>query len=223
MISTILRILIDYRVGLWAGLLTTGKLCLIIWTTGLMIGTLLGILAHQRPASIGIGLKTASFFLASIPTIILLFWAHYPLQELLGIVVDPIVTAATLLSLVNIVTIAQMVRTAMDDFPAQYRIAGTVCGMSSRAILRRIELPILARHLIPQFLTQQVNMLQMTLFASLISVEEIFRVAQHVNSIMYKPVEIYTTLALFFIVICLPLNVLAYGLKTKFTRNLSEK
>jgi ABC-type amino acid transport system permease subunit len=63
----------------------------------------------------------------------------------------------------------------------------------------------------------------MTLFASLISVQELFRVAQQINSQIYKPIEIYTALAVFFIAICLPLNLLAYWFKKKYTRNLSEK
>jgi ABC-type amino acid transport system permease subunit len=66
-------------------------------------------------------------------------------------------------------------------------------------------------------------MLQLTLFASLISVEEIFRVAQRINATIYQPVEIYTALAIFFLIICLPLNGLAIYLKKKYTLNLSEK
>jgi len=69
----------------------------------------------------------------------------------------------------------------------------------------------------------QVNMLQATLFASLISVNEIFRVAQQINSQIYRPVEIYTALGLLFLAICLPLNGLALWLKAKYTRDNSER
>jgi ABC-type amino acid transport system permease subunit len=67
-----------------------------------------------------------------------------------------------------------------------------------------------------------VTILQATLFASLISVDEIFRVAQRINAIVYRPIEIYTALAGFFLLICLPLNGLAYFLEARFTRDLSE-
>jgi len=65
-------------------------------------------------------------------------------------------------------------------------------------------------------------MLQATLFASLISVEDLFKVAQRINSMIYKPVEIYSALGIFFLLVCLPLNGLALWLKKRFTRNLSE-
>lgn len=223
MFGTIVQIIVQYKEGLLSGLLVTLGLCLIVWLSGLVFGVLFGAFAHRQKESTGLALKVLSFLLASIPILVLLFWLHYPLQELLGVVIIPFITAAIALSLVNIVGVAQIVRDVLNDFPRQYAIAGKVCGLSDKEIFTKIEFPIIFRQVIPQFLTLQVSMLQMTLFASLISVQEIFRVAQQINSVIYKPVEIYTALAIFFIVICLPLNILAYWFKNKYTRNVSEQ
>jgi len=217
------NIIYTYKEGLLAGLLVTLGLCLIIWLSGLLFGVLFGALAHRQKESTGWFLKILSFLLASTPVLVLLFWLHYPLQALVGVVIVPFITAAFALSLINIVGVAQIVRDALDDFPQQYIIAGKVCGLTEGEIFSKIEFPILFRQTIPQFLTLQVSMLQMTLFASLISVQELFRVAQQINSIVYKPIEIYTALAIFLISISLPLNLLAYWFKNKYTRNLSEK
>jgi len=220
---TIINIIITYKESLISGLLVTLGLCLIIWLSGLIFGIIFGALAHRQKESTGMFLKIFSFILASTPILVLLFWLHYPLQAMLGIVVIPFITAAFALSLVNIIGVAQIVRDALDEFPTQYTIAGKVCGLTQKEIFKKIQLPIIFRQTIPQFLTLQVNMLQLTLFASLISVQELFRVAQQINSLIYKPIEIYTALAVFFIAICLPLNLLAYWFKNKYTRNLSEK
>ena len=56
--------------------------------------------------------------------------------------------------------------------------------------------PIVLRQMIPGLLMIQVTMLQSTLFASLISVDEIFRVAQRINAVVYRPIEVYTALGL---------------------------
>jgi His/Glu/Gln/Arg/opine family amino acid ABC transporter permease subunit len=220
---TAVDIIIRYKEALFSGLLVTLALCLIVWLSGLIFGVIFGAAAHRQKDGVGFILKIVSFFLASIPFLVLLFWLHYPLQQLLGIVIVPFITAAFTLSLLNIVGIAQIVRDVLDDFPEQYALAGKVCGLTDKELFYSIKFPIIFRQVIPQFLTLQVNMLQMTLFASLISVQELFRVAQQINSMIYKPVEIYTALALFFIAICLPLNILAYWLKNKYTRNISEK
>ena len=81
MIENIIRILIDYRAALLQGLEVTGKLCLIIWAAGLVIGISLGILAH-RFRIFEFLVIVGSFLVASIPILVLLFWLHYPLKKL---------------------------------------------------------------------------------------------------------------------------------------------
>jgi len=152
-----------------------------------------------------------------------LFWLHYPAQAVFNVVIDPFYTASLTLALVNIFAVGEMVRQAIIDFPAQYIVAGRVCGLPTRDIVMRIQLPILFRQLLPGLMMLQVGMLHATLFASLISVEEIFRVSQRINSTIYRPVEIYTALALFFLAVCLPINLLAAYLKKRYTRDLSER
>ena len=222
MTSTIAQIVVQYREGLLSGLLVTLGLVAIVWLSGLIFGVLFGWYAHQKKST-GHALKVLWFLISSIPILVILFWLHFPFQEILGIVIRPFITAAAALSLVNIVFVAAIVKDALDEFPEQYSIAGKVSGLNEREIFSKIKFPLILRATIPQFLFLQVAMLQATIFASLISVEEIFRVAQRINSSIYKPIEIYTTLALFFVAICLPLNLIAYRLKNKYTRNLSEK
>ena len=204
------------------GLLVTLELSILIWIIGLVLGSIVGTLSSKYKFLDKVN-KISSFFLSGIPVLVLLFWAHYPMQAILQIVIDPFITSVVVLSLVNIFAVSNIVNQSLVDFPEQYTTAAKVCGISSKEIFFKIKFPLIMRQVIPPLLMSQVNMLQMTLFASLISVEEIFRVAQRVNAIEYKPVEIYSALALFFLIICLPLNGLAIWLKLKFTRNISEK
>jgi ABC-type amino acid transport system permease subunit len=139
------------------------------------------------------------------------------------VVIPPFVTAAAVLSIINTFAVADVVGAHLRDFPNEYTVAARVCGLSPATVTLQIQLPILLRQLIPALLPVQVVMIQSTLFASLISVDEIFRVAQRVNSVEYKPIEIYSALALLFLAICLPLNGLAMWLRRRFTRDLSEQ
>jgi len=164
-----------------------------------------------------------SFVVAGIPILVLLFWLHYPLQSILHVVINPFYTAIAALAIVNVVAIAELIRNVLIDFPKQYIVAAQMCGISSRDIFKKIQFPLIFRQSLPSLLIIQVNILQATLFASLISVEEIFRVAQRINATIYKPVEIYTSLAILFILVLAPLNYLAYILKQRYTRNLSER
>jgi polar amino acid transport system permease protein len=218
----VLDILTAYHRPLLQGLLVTLHLASIAWVTGIVGGVLLGALADRYRRVVGIPVFVFALLLSATPLLVLLYWAHYPLQELLGQVIDPFITAAWVLTLVNLFAVTDTVKNTLAVFPEEYAVAARVCGLDARATFVHIKLPIICRQLIPVLLTLQVGVLQATLFASLISVEEIFRVAQQVNASTYRPIEIYTALALFFLVVCLPLNGLSLWLKHRFTRNLSE-
>ena len=218
----VFEIIIRYREGFAYGLFVTLKLAIVTWISGLIFGWLIGTSAHRWPRPVGIPLRVVSFTLSGVPFLVLLYWAHFPLQTLLDVVINPFVTAAFLLSFINTVIVAEVWRSALDDFRKEYSLAAQVCGMSTGEILRFIKIPLVFHQALPMLLAVQVAMLQMTLFASLISVEELFRVAQRINSSIHKPVEIYTALAIFFIFICVPPYVLAFWLRVKYTRDMSE-
>jgi His/Glu/Gln/Arg/opine family amino acid ABC transporter permease subunit len=217
------QILTTYHTEFLFGLLVTLKMCLLIWGIGIMLGTALGVAGAKWKRACGIPSKIASSLLGAIPILVFLFWLHYPLQSLLHWVIDPFWTAVTALSIVNVFLVADLIRGVLNDFPAQYVMAAHICGLSHRQTVLRIQLPIIFRQAIPTVLLIQVSMLQASLFASLISVDEIFRVAQRINSMVYRPVEIYTALAVLFLIICLPLHGIAYWLKRHFTRDLSDR
>lgn len=220
---SIFDIIAKYQEGIIAGLKVTLQLSVTVWIIGLLFGVVLGAASAKWKIAIGIAARIGSFALSGIPVLVLLFWLHYPLQSLLGVVIDPFYTAAAALCILNIFAVADLVRATLNDFPQEYLTAARVCGLSGRVTLMRIELPIILRQILPGLLLIQVAMLQATLFASLISVDEIFRVAQRINAQIYQPVEVYTTLGIFFLLICLPLNGLAFWMRARFTRDLSDR
>jgi polar amino acid transport system permease protein len=153
---------------------------------------------------------------------VLLFWLHYPLQAALGIVVDPFLTAAATFSLINVIAVAEIVRGGLTLFPRQYIEAAQVCGLSRAQTTRHIVIPIVLREILPPLLSLQVIMLQSTLFASFIGVNEIFRSVQRVNADVQRPIVVYSTLAIFMLLVSLPINGLAIALARRVRRDYSE-
>ncbi len=221
-IAVSLGILWRYRQAFLAGLSQTFLLALITWGVGLCVGSVLGF-AGARWKRIGATSRMISFLMSGVPVIVLLFWLHYPLQSMLGVNVDPFITSAATFAFINTFAVSDLVRAHREEFPEQYLFAARACGLCSWTTLIKIELPILLRQALPGLLMLQVSMLHMTLFASLISVNEIFRAAQHINSDCYRPVEIYTALGLFFLCASLPIAALAQWLKSRCSQNLSEQ
>ena len=220
---TVFEILITYREGFAAALGVTLRLSVIVWISGIVLGSALGAASNQWPTVLGRPTYVLSFVLSGLPVLVLLFWFHYPMQAVFHVVIEPFYTAAGVLAFVNIFGVSDLVRRALNDFPNQYLVAARVCGLSPSQTVLHIQLPIVLRQVLPGLLLLQVVMLQSTLFASLISVDEIFRVAQRINAQIYRPVEIYSALGILFLAICLPLNGLAFWLRKRFTRDLSEQ
>lgn len=214
--------LIEYRIAIIKGLGTTLLICSSAWSVGIFGGIIFGYIAQKSKIFSRI-LSASSFLLISIPVLVLLFWLHYPAQALLHVVINPLVTTIATLSVINIILTGEIIKKALENFPFQYVTAAKVCGIEEGDIFFKIKLPIIFRQVLPGIITLQVSIMHMSLFGSLISVEEIFRISQQINSQIYRPIEIYTALALLFVAVSLPLNILAYYLKNKYTRNLSEK
>lgn len=222
MLGDTLQIIIKHRVGFANGLLVTLQLCSIAWSMGIIWGSTLGFMAAKwQPAKFI--LNGLSFFISGIPVLVFLFWLHYPAQSFFGISVNPFITAAVMLSILNIIAVSSIVQNGIINIPYQYIEVARICGISSKDRIMKIEVPLFIRHTLPGFLISQVNVLHLSLFASLISVQEIFRVSQRIISIEYKPVEIYSALGIFFLLVSIPIIGVASYLRTKYSRNLSER
>jgi His/Glu/Gln/Arg/opine family amino acid ABC transporter permease subunit len=223
MIESVFNILVTYHQAFLTGLVVTLQLSFIVWFFGIVVGSVLGYSGWRYPEMVGAPSKVFSFILGGVPILVFLFWLHYPAQAVFNVVIDPFYTAAFTFAIINIFAVADLVRAACADFPQQYLLAARVSGLTAQQTAWHIQLPLLFRQLLPGLLMLQVTMLHVTLFASLISVDEIFRAAQRINAMIYKPVEIYTALGVFFLAVCLPINGLALHLRKKFGRNLSER
>lgn len=222
MFFTAAQIIWEYQEAFLNGLAVTLQMCSIIWAVGLLCGFVLGWVGAMHRDTFGQFIRWFAFVLGGVPIIVFLFWLHYPAQAMLNVVIDPFWTATFTFTIINMIAVSEIVRTGLVDLPQQYALAGRVCGLTARQIFRQIQLPLVLRGVIPALLMLQIAMLHTTLFASLISVEEIFRVAQRINALIYKPVEIYTALGVFFLAVSLPVNGLALWLKQRYTRDVSE-
>ena len=210
------QVLIQYHYLLLQGFLTTLKLLGCIILIGIPFGILLGVIGGRYNSEIGKVIKASRFITKVIPVLVFLFWLHYPLQSLLGIVVDPFWTTIIALGIINMIATAHIVTIELELLPKSYSEAGITLGMSKNQVIKYIELPLLIRRTLPQLLLNQASMLEYTLFASLISVPELFRTAQTINAMIYKPVEIYSLLVLFFLAILAPLHLFISWLQKKY-------
>jgi len=213
---SVIEIISEYRLAYLSGLMVTMKLCFTAWGGGIVGGSLVALGAEWMPKWIGWPALGLSRITEAIPIMVLLFWLHYPAQAALGIIIDPFFTTAALLTLLNTLSVFGILRGAISRVPEELIEVARVCGVDRNKIFWRIKVPLAIRTALGSLTSSQVNILQLSIFGSLISVEELFRVSQRINAQIYQPVEVYTGLAVFFLIVCLPLNLLARRLEKKF-------
>jgi polar amino acid transport system permease protein len=217
--GTTIGIIGRYWPALLDGALTTIQLAIIAWLGGLVLGTVIGIVRAGHRTSGG---REVSAMLAlaasSVPIIVYLLWAYYPLQASLGISVPAFATAAIVFTLYNSLVVAEIVRGAILDLPLAFGIAARVNGVSRWAYLRSVVLPLGFRVALPSYLVSQVGTLHLTLFSSLISVDDLFRAVQRINSIEYDAVGVYSVLAIFYFVLSFPLLLASRWADTRLAR-----
>jgi len=218
----VLDLLVSYAPAFLEGLRITATLTLITWSVGLLGGILAGAWAMKDRVA-GEILKWSSLLFGALPILVVLMWLHFPAQSILGVVIDPFWTTAFALSLVNFFLVGDVVAKTLGSLPSDWQIAAKVSGLDRRQAFWRITLPLAARQLLGPLTVIQVTMLHATLFGSLISVDELFRTVQRINAIEYRPIELYTLLAGFFLIICAPLQYVAYLANRRFAHDLSVK
>ncbi|CAM3938015.1 hypothetical protein MUGA111182_18155 [Mucilaginibacter galii] len=217
------QILNEYQGVFWDGFWVTIQLCLIVWITGISQGIILSIIAYKVPIPFFYIFQLLTLLIISVPFLITLYWFYYPFQALIGRNFSPFVTAAFTLSFINTFLVYQVLISSLRNFPNQIADTASVCGLSSIDVLRKIKIPIILRKSIPGIVMLQIFILQTSIFSGAISVQEIFKKAQLINSEVQQPVTIYSAMAVFFIFLCFPIYLLSIYYNQKYTKELAEK
>ena len=202
----------DYRQAWLRGLVVTGWLCLFGCVGGTLIGGVAAFSLKWAPSWAVRAFDTGALLTQACPAIVLLYWLHYPLQASLGVVIDPFVTTAALLVSLNAVAVGQILRAATSQIPFELLEVARLCDLSARTTFFTVELPLSVRYALGPLVSAQVTVLQTSIFGSFISVQDVFRVAHQINAREYRPIEVYSIVALIFIVVCLPLTLAAQHL-----------
>jgi polar amino acid transport system permease protein len=92
--------------------------------------------------------------------------------------------------------------------------AARAIGMRPWQAMRRIILPQAARRMLPPFINEVANLVKLTTLGSVIAVAELLHEGENLISDTFRPLEIYTALAVAFALIIFPIIWLSQRLET---------
>jgi polar amino acid transport system permease protein len=198
-----------YRVELLAGMLSTAWLTIAAVVLGTLSALML-LLARKSPVRI-LNILSAAFteVFRNLPVLVVMFWLFFCLPQLLGgpYFLVPFWVAVISLALNFSALLAEILRAGYDSIPPGQIDAARWLGLSRSQILKSIILPQAFWRSLPPALGQSVNTLKLSALASFISVPELFYRTSNIIQSTFRPLELYTALAILYFLLIYPLSL----------------
>ena len=213
----ILRILIEsFWQILLPGLTMTIPLTILSFTFGLILALLAALV---QVAEIRVLKPIARFYIWVIrgtPLLIQIFIIYFALPNIIGERIDPYIAAVAACSLNSGAYIAEIFRAGIQSISLGQMRAGLSLGMTYPQTMRYIVLPQAVKRIIPPLGNEFIAMLKDSSLVSVIGFEELTRSGQLVIAETYGTMEIWTCVAILYLVMTLTISQLVGWLEKRY-------
>ena len=183
---------------------------------GLILGLILGLGQLSRLAILRIPAKVYVDVIRGTPLLIQIFIIYFALPALIGHRIDPFIAAVTACSLNSGAYIAEIFRGGIQSISLGQIRAGLSLGMTYRQTMRYIVLPQAFKRIIPPLGNEFIAMLKDSSLVSVIGFEELTRSGQLIIAETYGTMEIWTCVAILYLVMTLTISQLVGWLEKRY-------
>ena len=200
---------------IWQGLGVTVFYTVITVLAGLAIGLAAGILRTTAPRWVAIPLRGYIEVFRCTPLLVQLVWVYYALPVLIGVDMSATTACFITLSLYAGSFYAEIFRGGIEAIDRGQWEAGQAIGMQQGRIFRRIILPQAVQVMIPALINQTIMQLKNTSLVSAVAVGDLLYQGSVITAASYRPLEVYTTIAVLYFVVLFPLTLVADQLEQR--------
>jgi polar amino acid transport system permease protein len=214
-----------YREALWNGLVVTFELNFVVLLLGTVLGGAVGVLRLSRWAWVRAMARAYVDLFRSFPALVLLVWLFFALPLIPGLQIrlTPFICAAAGLALNLSAFVAEIVRAGVLAVPRHHIDSAKVMGFSPWQVWRHVTGPIALRIMLAPLFGQYINQVKLSVLASVIAVPELLHTINTITTETFRPLELYTTLALIFLAVLIPCTCLQGYLESVFSRQGSQR
>lgn len=182
---------------------------------GLVIGVICGmlLLSKHRILVSPIGGYVQVF--RCTPLLVQIIWFYYALPIAVRVEIPAWLAAGLGLTLYMGAFSAEIFRGGIMSIDKGQWQAARAIGMMPRQVMTRIILPQATRRMVPPFVNQTVLQLKNTSLLAIVAVPDLMYTAQILVSETFRPLEIYTSLAVIYFIILYPMMKLAKKLESR--------
>lgn len=185
----------------------------------LLIGSVVGLALALARIS---GLRILSWpaygyieFFRTTPPLVQIIWFYFVLPVIIGTELDSFQAASAALGLNIAAFLAEIFRSGIQGIDATQRDAAKVLGLGRLSMYRHVVLPQALRIVLPPTTTTVMLLLKSTSLASAIGALELTRVGQLVSLETFRPLEVWTSIAIIYFVLTYPIAIAARYLERR--------
>ncbi len=182
------------------------KATLLVTAAALAVGVVLGLIVALGRMSKRASLRAVAVayieLFRNTPALVQLIWVYYCLPILTGINMSAAVSCTLALAVNAAAYIAEIIRGGIQGVDRGQVEAARTLGMSYAQTMRKIVLPQAFRRMIPPFVNESVSLLKFSSLVSVLGVADLTYQAQVLSTTTFRPIEIFTFIAIVYLVIC---------------------
>jgi polar amino acid transport system permease protein len=143
------------------------------------------------------------------PLLVQIVWVYYALPVILHVQIPATVAAVMTLSCYTAAFYAEIFRGGIISIERGQWDAARALGLRPWTMMRRVILPQAVRRMIPPFVNQSITQLKNTSLVSTIAVPDLLYNGTLITADTYRPLEVYTVVAVIYFVLLFPSTMLA--------------
>lgn len=211
----------QYKEIFFQGALVTLGLALLVAFLGTLLGAAIALMKGSSNPIFSLIAKWYSELFRALPTLVVLIWIYYVVPTIIDWRMTPFTAAVVALSLHLSAFVSETIRASIEAVPQSQWESGLALGMTRGLTMVHVILPQAIRNMIPNLVGLYITEVKNSALASVIAVNEVLHRSNILISETYRPLEIYTTVAVVYLVIILPLIFLARRMERYFSKGIA--
>ena len=181
---------------------------------GLMLGLLIGLARLSRSWLVNAPLVALIEMFRCTPLLVQIVWFYYALPVIMGVQIPATVAATAVLSLYTAAFYAEIFRGGIVSIERGQWDAARALGLQRWPMMRLVVLPQAVRRMVPPFMNQSIIQLKNTSLVSTIAVPDLLYQGQLITADTYRPLEVYTMVAMIYFCPVVPDDGARAGVRT---------
>ncbi len=208
--------LLKYREPLAWGLITTLWLTFAAFAMAIPGGLLLAFGRLRGGPLVNLPVMAFVDLMRFTPLLVQAVWIHFALPVLTGVSLSATQSGLLALTLHVSAYVCDIMRSGITAIPPGQWEAAKALGLPRRPTFFRVILPQVWPLILPALSNIAVSTFKLTAILGILAVDDLMKVTNRVNNIVFRPVEIYTAVALIYLACGLVLSSIAARIERRY-------